>query len=353
MIPRFSAYKENLKTFVSLRAFHTTYPACRQWTGSPVQPEDLKDTPPFGQESLDKLVTNVLTPMFNFKKHGSILAGAGMPPLELAFVKEVLPELEQLYKAEQAFAEPAAPLKKRTEGGETAGLPADSSDACAITAEEGRKLEAKAVKLRRHVVEEMAGEVFKSHVQLFTVGETALLDKIASLPMMSDGSTRMFLFFGGTQGAKDARKHQNPFKMIGAADEDNVNNFVDMYSRLSNPNDTAFWIAGRNRLLHNDLGKLLAALKPHVPMRQRFMHPAEQAFTALLRMGDTRSAMLDPTDMLWETKKKKTQKSKAGPRRFVPGNTAFVTMNELPVLAKEWRRLFGAFCGGWLASPRA
>ena len=54
----------------------------------------------FAQESADKLTTQVLIPLFNYKKHSAVLGGGSA--LGVVFVKQLLPELEAMYGQEQA-----------------------------------------------------------------------------------------------------------------------------------------------------------------------------------------------------------------------------------------------------------
>ena len=56
--------------------------------------------PLFAQESLDKLLNEILIPMYVYKKHSGLLGGGS--PLGVPFVKNLLAELENTYAQEQA-----------------------------------------------------------------------------------------------------------------------------------------------------------------------------------------------------------------------------------------------------------
>ena len=95
-------------------------------------------------------------------------------------------------------------------------------------------------------------------------------------------------------------------------------------------------LAGRNRSIYDDVCKGVAALRPKVATLQRRIEPNEDEFAAVLRMADTRQCTVDPTDYFVQVHKSaKTLRNRPiGPRRFLPGNSAFVNMKDCPVLTK-------------------
>ena len=82
--------------FKSLRNFHAAFPCGLHDTGLPVKSAEQAEYPIFAQESLDKLVQDILIPLFTGKRMQSLMSQNQGQQLQLPFVKDVLPELERM-----------------------------------------------------------------------------------------------------------------------------------------------------------------------------------------------------------------------------------------------------------------
>lgn len=112
LMPRFEKFAHLLKDFRSLMTFHEKYPFGRALDGAPS--DTVKPTMPiYASEVLDKLMSEILWPLFTSKKHGSLTGGGGA--LGIPFVKDLLPTLEQMYSSELA----AAAMRARLDAGES------------------------------------------------------------------------------------------------------------------------------------------------------------------------------------------------------------------------------------------
>jgi len=79
-----------------MRTFHEAFPWGMSLEGTPVESE--VDFPMFAMESLDKLVHSILIPILTHKRHSSMTTTSSA--LNIGFIRESLPEIEQLYKHE-------------------------------------------------------------------------------------------------------------------------------------------------------------------------------------------------------------------------------------------------------------
>ena len=84
-VPRFSMYSKLLDDFATWKQFHKKYPVNRTFEGIP--PSNLRVLPPFAQESLERLINEILHPLYTFKKHTSLM-GTNQA-LQLPFVSQV------------------------------------------------------------------------------------------------------------------------------------------------------------------------------------------------------------------------------------------------------------------------
>jgi len=206
LLPRFPQYATQLMDFEDIAKFHAKYPVNLHADGTVVRVA-CDEFPVFAQSSLDKLLTDVLVPLFTFKKHSGL--HTGVAALSIPFVKELLPELEQLYKSETATIA-LGESKPRGDVHEDA-----ASILEIISDEEGAKLLAAFQAGVGKLEEAVALEVYKKNIVAFHRGEAGLLDKIDKLPMMNDGSVKYYMWNAGVLAAKDPRRHQSPYKMKG------------------------------------------------------------------------------------------------------------------------------------------
>lgn len=102
LLPRFERFSSLLTDYSSFKEFHTKYPVGRMLDGTVVETTAKPSMPIFASETMDKLMSDVLWPLFSFKKHAALSGGGGA--LGLPFVKDLLPQLEQMYSSEVSAA---------------------------------------------------------------------------------------------------------------------------------------------------------------------------------------------------------------------------------------------------------
>ena len=128
LIKRYSKYEDLLKPYSSLHAFHEAHPLGTLSTGSPVRPEDQKALPIYASEFLDVLFNDLLLPLFQFKKHASLL-GTSSAPLAIPFVKDALCTLDVHYAREN-------PTESRLSASASSGAPVEDADEAPVSDEE-------------------------------------------------------------------------------------------------------------------------------------------------------------------------------------------------------------------------
>ncbi|CAJ1443165.1 unnamed protein product, partial [Effrenium voratum] len=134
LIPRFPKYTDLLAHFVDFKTFHLKYPVNLSLEGTAV--DDCPEYPVFASESLDKMLNEVLVPLYTFKKHSGVLGGGA--PLSIAWVKAILPELEQIYAQECARESMSLSGTKSTAGVDNLQK---SESSVPVTDEEAKELE--------------------------------------------------------------------------------------------------------------------------------------------------------------------------------------------------------------------
>ena len=115
--------------------------------------------------------------------------------------------------------------------------------------------------------------------------------------------------------------------MKASMDEDVMIADVKIVSSLAEGSDTTLFMCGRNAAIRKSmLFQIKKEIKPKPRIIMRKLEPDTEEFMKVIRSADCTTVSLDPADtMLHVTKRvaKGLSAVKAGPRRFVPGNTAF------------------------------
>lgn len=190
LLPRFPDYKKQLAPFVSIRTFHEHYPIGLGMDGQEITSEP-PDFPMFASETLDRLLNTILVPIMTHKKHSSLTTTGGA--LSIPFIKECLPEIEQLYKVEvQAKVSAAEADPQASSSG--ASAEAAGTATVIVTPGEGARLEREWEKQELDIIETMAEELLRKNVVILRHDERELLTKLTNQPCMSDGSMRMWVF---------------------------------------------------------------------------------------------------------------------------------------------------------------
>jgi len=196
LIPKLPKYKDVLKPFSSLTAYHTAFPAILDMNGEPVTAIE-PDT--FAQDSLTKLTLEILVPMYDGKKMQA-LSSTGISILtDYQFVSEVFPEVERLYALE---------WYKKPEG-KTTTCTADGSTAITTTelsADEVLEFQRQHKVAKELFYKNYAEECFKKNMVLYCWTDKQLLDKIICHPYMNDMSVRLFYFNAGVDCTKTIPK---------------------------------------------------------------------------------------------------------------------------------------------------
>ena len=156
--------------------------------------------------------------------------------------------------------------------------------------------------------------------------------------MIKDGSARTWMFNAGLSATRDPRKHQSPFRMKAACDEDYLQESVKIYSAVGDSSDTAFFVTGRNSAIaKSTVATLKKEVKPKARITMRRLEPDADEFMNVCRCADMKAGSLDPADTMYQVNKnymKKGSGLKAGPRRFLPGNIALQNFSGIPFLKK-------------------
>lgn len=296
--------------------------------------EDPPDYPLHAQESLDKLVQTILIPLYTHKKHNALCTTNS--PLQVGFVKDVLPEIEDGYRTECA----ATQFKAERSGAAAAAADdaagaADSEDL--ITDEEGNRLEKDWLHQKSEIMKGMAEDIMKRNILTYNIGERELLAKLSNQPLLKDGSTKLFFWNAGCQATKDPPKSLTPWRMKSTVDEAMMKNTTTLMVDLMNDTDMGILISGRNKRVYADVMREVRAHKPKLQIRERTLEPDEDQFLNLIRTDSNRAGTVDAADQFVQIAKKASTvlKVKSCPRRFTPGNTAFKRMGDLPVLKKD------------------
>ncbi|CAE7714171.1 unnamed protein product [Symbiodinium sp. CCMP2592] len=333
LLPRFEKYAELLKPFASLREFHREFPVGMEENGSPA----VRDItyPMFAQESADKLTTQVLIPLFNYKKHGALMGGGSA--LGVVFVKQLLPELEAMYAQEQARQSMAQGISSVS-----AVPPADSQSEEPVSEEEAAALKKAFDEKQMELLNSMAQEFLNSNVLLLSWTNPSLMDALCGHPLTKDGASKLFCWQAGLDATTGPTGRTSIFRMKAAADETRMDSSIDMMAKLMRDLDSGLFFSGRNTLIAKDLKKKLQALKPKVGLKEMQISPDEEVLLRLLHgEGRNQYASLDPVLRLQGkaeiyfhiVKTSKCWKDRRpAARRFVSGNTAFRTMQNAPIL---------------------
>ena len=326
LIPRFPKHAGSLAAFKSLAAFHTAFPAGRDWDGNEL-PEEKPKFPIFGSESLDKLGLDILIPLHTFKRHSSLTGTTAA--LAVPFVKDLLPELEQLYKIDECAGQDSMAGNMPEQHVPIEEVP--------ISAGESEVLQQEYNIAQAKLYDEFAEEHLAKNVLKLNYEEPHLFDKISTQPMIGEGSARLFMYNAGTDCTKDPPRYCSPYRMKAAADEDHLDFAVGCMAKLLSDADSGIFISGRNNLIMRDMKRQISALKPKVGVKELEMEPDEAQFMAHIRIDSNKMGSIDTKDpYLHIVKSSRVWKSRRSvPRRFVPGNTAFKKMAPLPVLSKD------------------
>ena len=288
--------------------------------------------PLFAQESLDKLLNEILIPMYVYKKHSGLLGGGS--PLGVPFVKNLLAELENTYVQEQARESMSA---VSSSGG--SGVPdSESTSLEPVTEEEAAALKKEFSVKQQQLLMEMGTAYLSTNVLLLSWSDPSLEATLCSHPLMKDGAAKLFSWMAGLDATKDPVGKVSIYRMKASADEARMASSVDFTSKLLREADSAVFLSGRNQLLHKDMKKAIQSLKPKVGMKEMTLVPDEAELLKALH-GEGRNAYgsidtaeqyihVVKTSKLWK-ERRPTQ------RRFVPGNTAFKNMTGLPILDKN------------------
>ncbi|CAJ1436313.1 unnamed protein product [Effrenium voratum] len=316
LIPRFPKYTDLLAHFVDFKTFHLKYPVNLSLEGTAVD-----DCP----ESLDKMLNEVLVPLYTFKKHSGVLGGGA--PLSIAWVKAILPELEQIYAQECARESMSLSGTKSTAG-------VDNLQ----ESEKPRNLRVSTKKKKADCLTTMATEFVHKNAVLLHWNQNQVIDHLMAHPLCQDGAAKLFTWQAGLDATKDPMGRQSVYRMKACADEQRMLASLSATARMMTEADSAIFVSGRNNLISKDLKKELNCFKPKLGLKEMSMEPDEEQYLSAVH-GEGRSAVgsIDPRDVYFHVVKtpKQWKDRKPAARRFVPGNTAFKTMSKLPVLSKQ------------------
>ena len=328
LVCRFPGYKNNLEPFASFANFHANFPVNLKVTGVPVDASDRQEYPVFAQESVEKLTQNILIPLYTGKKMSTLMVGDKISPLQIGFVQDALPELDRMYKME---------LKPTHAHGDT-GMPVNNSSYEAldeITEAEGLKLKKEFQRRSDEFMDDLALKILKQNVVFFHNGESGLLDKVAGLAMIKDGAVRLWSFNAGLQATQEPRKHHSIYRMKAAMDEDVMLTDVKIVASLAEKTDTSVWVCGRNNAIQRAIIQTLKSeMRPKPTLQVRRLEPNPEELLKVIRCADLSQGTLDAADTMIQITGKEGLR-KAGPRRFLVGNSAFLHFNDLPVMRKD------------------
>ena len=331
LIPRFPKYTDLLAHFVDFKTFHLKYPVNLSLEGTAV--DDCPEYPVFASESLDKMLNEVLVPLYTFKKHSGVLGGGA--PLSIAWVKAILPELEQIYAQECARESMSLSGTKSTAGVDNLQ---ESESSVPVTDEEAKELEGLYEKKKADCLTTMATEFVHKNAVLLHWNQNQVIDQLMAHPLCQDGAAKLFTWQAGLDATKDPMGRQSVYRMKACADEQRMLASLSATARMMTEADSAIFVSGRNNLISKDLKKELNCFKPKLGLKEMSMEPDEEQYLSAVH-GEGRSAVgsIDPRDVYFHVVKtpKQWKDRKPAARRFVPGNTAFKTMSKLPVLSKQ------------------
>ena len=251
-----------------------------------------KDYPIFAQESLDKLTTQVMIPLFTYKRHSAVLGGGS--PLGCAFVKNLLPELENMYQQEQA-------REAMAQGGAVANAlpPADSKSEEPVTEDEAAALRKSFDEKYEDLMANMAQEYLASNCLLLTWTSPTLVDSLTGHPLTKDGASKLFMWQAGLDATTGPSGRNSIYRMKASADEARLGSAIDITAKLMRDLDTGLFLSGRNNLLAKDMKKKLQSLKPRPGIKELLMSPDEEVLLKLLHgEGRNQYASLDPAPVL-------------------------------------------------------
>ena len=329
LVPRFPKYKDLLSDFSCFRNFHQKYPFGRDFNGTEI--EDTAELPVFAAESLEKLTSEILIPVFMGKKHSSLLGGGAA--LGVGFVKAILPDLELLYNQECA----SDSMRVNAHSATATQVQGDSDMATPVTQEEAKELESLYQKKKQIELNNMATEFLNKNGFMLLWGQK-VVDDLSAHALLKDGAAKLFMWNAGLDATKDPPGKMSCYRMKASADEERMTQAVDISARLLGEPDAAIFISGKNGLIAKDLKKTLQQCKPKLGVHELFMEPDEGAYLQAVH-GENRASVgsIDPKDVYFHVIKNpsKWKDRKPTVRRFVPGNTAFKSMSGLPILQKH------------------
>ena len=283
LIPRFPSYSILLKAFSTYRAFHTSFPSGLTLEGDKVT--EVVPLPVHAQESLEKIVQEVLVPLFSMKRHQNLMVNC--VPLAYTFVKDLLPELEAHYLQECVCLAPIKGAEEDMDDEEDEAT-LDPSKKLELTEDEVTRLRKQHREARVKVLDELTDEFFGKNIVCVDGSDISKEDKIAGQPLLQDGSAAFWNYNAGVDCTKDPRKRQSWLKMKGQADELKLKFSVNVVAKHSKPNDTGVFLSGGNKLIEKDLKKELRECKPKLHLKELGIDPDEAQVMNILRATRTR-----------------------------------------------------------------
>ena len=264
------------------------------------------------------------------KKFGSLVGHT--TPLGVPFIKDILPELDQLYRQDVAESKAKDGLDSRECSGDTSVIVEDAP----ISEEEAGSLKKVYEVKMTEVYKQMAEEHINKNL-IFLTWSQDLLKSLEEQPMIKSGAARLWWFNGGTDSTKDPYNKASPYRMKSLPDEDHSTRMIDLTSKFLTEADTGIIVSGRNHLFMRDCRKAVNALRPRVSCKSLEIQPDEAQVLPHLRVDANNTGTIDLADpYLQFVKHSKVWKSRKGvARRFVPGNTALRVMAGVPILTKE------------------
>ena len=329
LIPRFPSHNEFLFHFKTMVEFHKAYPVGRSVDGKDLPAEAVVELPIFGAESLDKLVNEILGPTLLVKRLTSFVNQGD--PLTVPFVRDALSVIEQIYRSELA----AMSLTVTTASSGSGDNVATVSEMMIISKQEGDALEEKYKATVENEWEAMAAEHVNKTV-LIMKWTPNLLKDLTVQPMVQDGAAKVWFFSSGLDATKDPPKSYSMYRFKAGIDEAHITAAIDIAARTMTAADTFFVMSGRNKLVHKEVKKILQELRPKFGIKDLILEPDEVAITKVLHLESNAYGSVDVTEPYFQVVKEANEwkQRKCEERRFVPGNTAFRRMTNVPILTK-------------------
>ena len=254
---RFPAYADLLKPFLSLKDYHLKHPIGMNLDGTDVDDGIAKLQPTiFPHESLDKLASEVLHPLFLMKRFQSLMGIT--TPFAAGFLRDLLPELDHLYVNEMAQAN----MMKHVSSGVVSSAEVEREEQ-PVSDAEGAKLRKEFEAAKAGVLSDAAKNHIQQNVCFMTWGDN-IMKQLESQPLMADGAARLFFFNAGTDATKDPRNKQNPYRMKASVDEGHMESYFEVMSKWMGEADTGIVISGRNSKFYKEAKKQVMSLKPKV-----------------------------------------------------------------------------------------